>query len=185
MDRIYVIRHAEKPNGDARGVDGTGSPDPESLTPQGWQRAGALAVFFGSRSGLPAPSRIYAAGPEKTKIAPHTKAGSKSQRPVETVTPLAAKLGLTPLATYTKDEETGLVNEVVALKGITLICWQHEAIPEIAQLVLGSSKGIPHPWPADRFDLVWSFTRAASGQPWSFGQICQRLLAGDRSEPIT
>ena len=52
------------------GIDETGGQDPESLTPRGWQRAGALAVFFGSKAGLPAPDRIYAAAAGKEKVAP-------------------------------------------------------------------------------------------------------------------
>src|SRR5262249_5826382 len=46
MPTILVIRHAEKPEGDDLGVDQKGNPTPESLIVRGWQRAGALAVFF-------------------------------------------------------------------------------------------------------------------------------------------
>jgi hypothetical protein len=38
--------------------------------------------------------------------------------------------------------------------GVVLIAWQHEAIPEMAGLIIGGSTGIPSPWPGDRFDLV-------------------------------
>jgi broad specificity phosphatase PhoE len=185
MSTIFVIRHAEKPDAKHQGVNEAGSNDNESLTPLGWQRAGGLAVFFGPKGGLPAPDRIFAAAAEKEKVAPHQKVGSKSNRPLETVTPLAAKLGITAMDTYTKGEEAGLVGEVVKLGGATLICWQHEAIPEIAKLIMGTQAGIPDPWPDDRFDVVWCFTRIGAGKPWTFNQVCQRLLAGDSRSPIT
>jgi broad specificity phosphatase PhoE len=184
MSTIFVIRHAEKPDGSCQGIDQSGSSDQESLIPRGWQRAGALAVFFGSKDGLHAPDQIYAAASGKKKVAPSVKAGSKSNRPVETVTPLASKLKKVPTETYTIGDEASLVDEIVKLDGATLICWQHEAIPEIAKLIMGTGAGIPDPWPGTRFDVVWCFSRAGAGKPWSFDQVCQCLLAGDGPNPI-
>lgn len=192
MNTIFVIRHAEKPDDDDAGIDVNGSEDKESLIVQGWQRAGALAVFFGSTQGLPAPNQIYASAAEKRKdneASPTEKhkdpdkIGSKSKRPTETVTPLAAKLKHTINADYTVGQESGLVNAVTALDGITLVAWQHEAIPKIASLILGTSKGVPSPWPGDRFDVVWRFTSSGS-DGWTFDQVCQQVLAGDSDQPI-
>jgi len=182
MKTIFVIRHAEKPEGKDQGVDQKGKTDEESLIVRGWQRAGALAVFFGSKEGLPAPDRIFAAAAEKHHDTSDGKVGSKSKRPTETVTPLAEKLGLSIDGTWSKGQEKELVQAVTALDGKTLVCWQHEAIPEIAGLILGSSKGVPSPWPGDRFDVVWRFT--SSGSAWTFDQVCQQVLAGDSSQPI-
>jgi broad specificity phosphatase PhoE len=173
MSTIFVMRHAEKPDGVNQGVDITGAVDPESLIPRGWQRAGALASFFGPRGTLPAPDRIYAS------------AAGKSKRPVETVTPLARKLKQNPIETYKKGDEAGLAAEIAGLDGTTLVCWQHEGIPEIVRLIKGDLAGIPNAWPADRFDVVWRFTRAGKGKPWAFDQVCQDLLAGDGTKPIT
>ncbi len=172
MSTIYVIRHGEKPDGVCQGVDITGAADPESLIPRGWQRAGALASYFGPKGEPPAPDRIYGS------------AARKSKRPVETVTPLARKLKINPIETYTKGDEAGLVAEIAGLDGITLVCWQHEAIPGIAKLITAMTAGIPDPWPGDRFDVVWRFTRAGKGKPWTFDQVCQGLLAGDGTKPI-
>jgi broad specificity phosphatase PhoE len=187
MSSIFVIRHAEKPDAKAQGVDDKGVADPDSLIPRGWQRAGALAVYFGS--GLPAPNRIYAAAADKEKVAPHTKVGSKSKRPVETITPLAKKLGQTPVETYTKGQEADLAAAIAALAGVTLVCWQHEAIPDIARAIMGAAAGIPDPWPDDRFDVVWRFVRSDAGKSdagknWVFDQVCPCLLGGDQSKPI-
>jgi len=184
MTTILLIRHAEKPDGQNQGVNVLGVNDPESLIPQGWQRAGALAVFFGVQSGLPVPDQIYVAAPDKEKVAPHVKLGSKSNRPLETVTPLAAKLKKEPIQTFSKGDEEDLVDAIVRLDGTTLVCWQHESIPQIAELIIGSSAGIPAPWPGDRFDVIWRFTRADTGAPWTFEQECQHLLSGDGQAPI-
>src|SRR5579863_2555501 len=154
MSTIFIIRHAEKPDDPDQGITETGTIDGESLIPRGWQRAGALAVFFGSKDGLPVPDRIYAAAPDKQKLAPHVKVGSNSKRPLETITPLASKLKTTPNVTFTKGDEAHLAAEIAGLDGITLVCWQHEAIPAIAKLVMGTAAGIPDPWPGGRFDVV-------------------------------
>ena len=182
---IFLIRHAEKPEGQIQGVNEQGSNDPESIIPRGWQRAGALAAFFVSKDGLPAPDQIYVSAAGKEKVAPHVKVGTRSTRPLETVTPLAAKLNLVPDETFTKGDEAALVDAIVKLEGTTLVCWQHESIPQIAQLIMGTQVGIPETWPGDRFDVVWIFSCPEAGQPWTFGQACQRLLAGDGSDPIS
>src|SRR5450755_221366 len=90
---IAFVRHAEKQLGDGPpyGVLADGSPDPDSLTPRGWQRAGALVGLFVPRtveSGpalLATPTRLFA-----SEIGPH----SHSRRPLETLTPLSERLGV-------------------------------------------------------------------------------------------
>jgi broad specificity phosphatase PhoE len=185
MPTIFMIRHAEKPDGTNQGIDETGAMDDESLIVRGWQRAGALAVFFGSPKGLPAPDRVYASAVTDERETPAGKIGSKSKRPTETVTPLAAKLGQTVTNTYTEGQEADLVQEVAALHGTTLVCWHHEAIPKIATLILGSAKGVRDPWPSDRFDVVWRFISSHHGKKWKFDQVCQQVLAGDSAKPIS
>ena len=133
---------------------------------------------------MPLPDRIYASAPCKEKVAPHIKIGSKSNRPLETVTPLAAELNQAPIQAFSKGDEADLVNAIVKLDGTTLVCWQHESIPQIAELIMGSSAGIPDPSPDGRFYVVWTFTRVDADKPWSFGQVCQHLLAGDGTTVI-
>jgi broad specificity phosphatase PhoE len=180
---VYLIRHAEKPGDpdpEALGVDENGDDDPKSLTPRGWRRAGAWAVYFTS-GAIAAPQRIYASNDEKEKVAPGDKAGSHSKRPIETVSELAAKLGLTIDKDFLKGGEQDLVAAISPLAGVTLISWQHEAIPAIAG-DLGAA--VPSPWPDTRFDLIWRLTRATAGGVWSFDQICPALLGGDSSQPM-
>jgi hypothetical protein len=175
-DTIYVIRHAEKPDGSAVGVNTYGITDPDSLVVRGWQRAGALACFFGSIGGPRMPDRIYASASTKLHT-PEGKVGSKSERPAETVSVLAEKVGLKVVEKFAKGQEAGLATEITALQGTTLVCWQHEAIPTIASAIVGASAQLPQSWPANRFDVVWRFVR--SDPSWTFDQICQLLLPGD------
>jgi hypothetical protein len=183
MSTIYLIRHAEKPDKGHQGVDETGAPDDESLIPRGWQRAGALAVFFGEQGGLPMPDRIYASAAAKQKIAPGEKVGSHSKRPIETVSPLAARHKREIIDKFAKGQEADLAKELGNFAGSALVCWQHEAIPDIANEVGAASPAAPKSWPDDRFNVVWRFSRNGGG-PWTFDQICPQLLDGDSKDPI-
>ena len=64
---IYLIRHAEKPKDGCKGVDENGAADDKSLTPRGWRRAGAWAVYFGPNGQLPPPQHLYACGHQAEK----------------------------------------------------------------------------------------------------------------------
>jgi broad specificity phosphatase PhoE len=168
--KIMVIRHAEKPNGEP-GLMPDGTENPRALTATGWRRAEALVGFFARPSdpAIAVPGTIYAST-------------SKSLRPQQTVAPLAADLGLAVL-TFEKGAEDELVRAAVHAGGAVLIAWQHEAIPEIARLIRGGTRGVPERWPGDRFDLVWVFDRQ-DGDTWSFSQVPQQLMPGDIATPI-
>jgi hypothetical protein len=195
VSKVMIIRHAEKPPADNNpaGVLLDGKHDPESLIVQGWQRAGALAALFAPASGtlqspaLRTPQTIIAAWKSDEK---------GSQRPDETIGPLALKLGLTPL-TFSKKAISQPVAATVAANGTVLICWQHDDIPTIASALASLTKLAVKPtppstwpppkWPGSRFDLVWVFDLERSTQPasWSFTQVPQLLLAGDSSSVIS
>lgn len=177
---IMIIRHAEKPAGSRPplGIDADGNPDPHSLTVGGWTRAGALVELFApgtgtTRPGLARPTAVYAAG----------GTGGEGQRPRETVTPLAARLGLPVTTTYAKGGEAALAAEVAGRRGATLISWQHEEIPALVTAIGPITPTPPPKWPDDRFDLVWVLTPAGTG--WTFTQTPQLLLAGDSADPIS
>jgi broad specificity phosphatase PhoE len=178
--KIMLIRHAERPNGDG-GVMPDGTANPEALTARGWQRANALVQLFVPPGGqfknpdLATPQTIFASG-----IGHH----SKSLRPQQTVTPLAKKLKLSINTKFLKGDESGLAQAATTNGGIALIAWEHEAIPEIAELLVGNNQGIPQHWPGSRFDLVWVFDRTNGSLQWNFAQVPQLLLPGDSSNPI-
>ena len=198
MDIIYLIRHAEKPPnasedddaivaadmGVPAGVDADGVVDRHSLTPQGWTRAGTWAVYFRSSANVQLPNQIYASVDKRKPGQAGVKLGSHSKRPMQTVTPLAQRLGYTLNTDFFKGEEAGLAGRLKTLSGVTLVCWQHEAIPAIAKALVAETTPIPGPWPGDRFDAIWRFTRAAAGPIWIFDQILPQLLAGDPATEI-
>ena len=184
-DQIIVIRHAQKPTHKPKhiGIREDGTADPESLTVRGWQHAGALAaVFAGPGSGaadalVARPDVIFAASAEKKKArigGKEVEVGSHSRRPLQTVTPLAEALKLAPVTTHTKGEEQALVADALGRPGTVLICWQHQNIAAIGNLIVGNNTTVPQSWPEDRYDLIYVFDRA--GDAWSFRQFSHGRL---------
>ena len=175
---VMIIRHGEKPRGSTRGVDAQGHPDPASLTTVGWDRARRLVDLFDPadghlRAGLARPTAIYAAG---------ANSNGEGARTRETVTPLADKLGI-PLDTrFGKGDEQALVDQVVGRPGSTLISWQHGEIPRIAQDFPSVTPTPPARWPDDRFDVIWTFTKAPDG--WHFAQLPELVLPQDQAGVI-
>ena len=137
---IMLIRHAEKPlhpSDSPHGVNPDGQQDPHSLTVTGWIRAGALVELFApSRGDSPAelrrPDTIYASA----------HAGGHSKRSMQTVGPLAARLGLEVVKRYAAGDEAHLAKEISTRPGATLIAWHHEALHRI-----GHHLGEVHPTP--------------------------------------
>src|SRR5262249_32901466 len=123
-----------------------------------------------------------------------------SQRPYETITPLAAVLGLTINKDFSKKHFSDMVDAALQCQGDVLICWQHQDIafgtakdPGISQMILtktGTSGGMGIPYtsrttPATpklvaRYDLVFVFVRpSGTGPITAFPVVAQLLLAGD------
>jgi hypothetical protein len=176
---IMIIRHGEKPpaSGLPQGVDAGGNPDRHSLTAQGWRRAGALFELFAPANGVPRPglgrpTAIYAAG----------GTAGEGLRTRQTVTPLAAHLGIPINTRFSKGDESALAQEVAGRTEPTLICWQHGELPAVATALPNVAPTPPAAWPDDRYDLVWVLTPAADG--WSFHQIPELLLDGDSNQSI-
>jgi hypothetical protein len=178
-----IIRHGEKPpdDGSEAGVSPDGKADPEDLIVRGWQRSGALVRFFAPLAGrfadpeITTPDVIFASA-----VAKH----SKSLRPQHTVGALAEFLGQKLVLDHPKGDENGLVADVLSRGGTVLVAWEHEAIPAIANQILGNATTCPQKWPGDRFDVVWVFDSKGDPVVWTFTQVAQRLLAGDRDDVI-
>jgi hypothetical protein len=179
--KIMVIRHAEKPpdNPPPHGVTTEGDHDSESLIVQGWQRAGALVVFFAPSAGptqnseIQTPNTIYASA---------VAAGSHSERPQETVTPLIAMLGkkASHNFSFAKGDESKVALSAMAQPGVVLICWEHKHILAIAKaLNLEDASKLPNEWPDGRYDIVWVFDLDSSTGTYSFSAEPQLLLFGD------
>ena len=178
-----LLRHAEKPAKDDApyGVTRKGERSKESLEVRGWQRAGALANLFVPANGhsqhpvLAKPQFLYASKPLRRK---------GSRRPIETIMPLGEKLGIKINADFQRSQLVSMVEEVVSHKGVVLICWQREYIPDIASLILGKKNLAPSDWPEDRFDMIWVFDLHGASSTYRFRQVPQQLLAGDSIIPI-
>ena len=176
--KIMIVRHGEKPDKDAsiHGVDPEGERDKNELSPQGWQRSGALVRFFNplnsqfSNPALAKPNAVFAAAPSD-----HVK----SERSLNTVKAVADSLRLHIDLKYTKGDEEALVHNVLATDGVVLIAWEHKSILAIANLILGHDKSSPQKWPDSRFDLVWVFDQQPHPRVWKFTQVPQLLLPGD------
>jgi hypothetical protein len=176
---IMLIRHAEKP-GQAwpgPGLTEAGATDPAGLVIRGWQRAGALARLFAEPPPpLLRPQRIFASHPDKPD-------GRRSLRPLQTVEPLAAALGLGADTRYTRGDEADLAAAAVAAGGAVLVSWQHEGLPALAAAIAGGDAGVPQHWPDRCYDRIWLLARAEESAPWSFRVLAQSVLAGDAAAP--
>jgi len=184
--RVMVIRHGEKPPDFGAGVTSLGAQSNESLAVQGWQRAGALAVLFDPSRGPLQDSHLAV---PQSLFATAAPTSSSSQRPDETLQPLASKLGLTintgpTTAPFTKNDYKSMVDSAVASEGVVLIAWQHQDIPQIANRILGSDEIATGCWPGKRYDLVWVFDLHSDGTYKHLHQVPQLLLDQDSDQPI-
>ncbi len=160
---VYVIRHAEKPAPEEN------SPD---LTATGFKRAEVLPSLFVQMPGAPAP-RL----PKPDAIFATTRSKS-SNRPVETVTPLAQFLKL-PIHHDFDEHATGpLAAEVMGGKyagKVVLVCWHHGQISALAA-ALGVTDA-PATWDAQVFNQIWKITYSAGQAKLTI--LSEGLLPGD------
>ena len=180
--KIMLVRHAEKPDKDFApyGVTQIGERSKESLEVRGWQRAGALITLFAPPNGqfnasLAKPQFLYASKFLRRK---------GSRRPIETITPLAEKLAIKINSNFPRGQFESMLEEVFSCRGVVMICWQREYIPQIALKILDARKIAPAIWPEDCFDMIWVFDLDRSSGLYKFKQVPQKLLMGDSRTPI-
>jgi hypothetical protein len=158
---VMLIRHAEKLS--------DGQMD---LSPAGFARAKALPQLFGGAGtaaphNLPRPDFLFA-----THVSKH------SNRPVETITPLSAALGL-PISHEIDDKDFAtLAKELLSGKyagKVVLVAWHHGSIPALAR-ALGVTPPYD-PWPETQFDRVWRIDYA--GGKATLTDLPQGLMPGD------
>jgi hypothetical protein len=177
--QVLIIRHAEKPDDDR---------DPH-LTSRGAARAAALPALFlipptfpTRPAPFPTPDFLFA-----------TKASKNSNRPVETVTPLAKALGDLPIHDkHAADDFQAVVDGIFGdtkYAGKTvLICWHHGKIPKLTLAVVARAKNadkvkdkVPGKWDDAVFDRVWQITFDDQGEA-TFANRPQQLLFKDHGE---
>jgi hypothetical protein len=181
--KVMVMGHGEKPAHKHRLPYGV-TPDWDTLTVRGSQRAGALLELFAPRENvsnryLATSSVIFASKPREDRSAEADDEGSKNKRAIQTITPLVSKLKLSPNLTFTKSDQAAPPQDISAQAGVVLISWQHEGTPDIALHLVKSNppeRVVPSPRPGDRFDLVWYSRRptlpASVGASWKFRKWC-------------
>jgi hypothetical protein len=158
---IYLIRHAEKL------TDGR-----EDLSPKGFERAKVLPNLFLPHTGSPetllqAPQFLFA-----------TRASKHSNRPVETITPLATALHLPIQSDIANDDFAALAAELLSGKyagSIVLVSWHHGKIPDLTR-ALGATPPYT-PWPDQQFDRIWRIDWH-DGKP-TVTDLPQNVLTGD------
>ena len=137
------------------------------LSPQGEKRAQALPRLFGSR--LPKPDVIIA-----------TRASKHSNRPIETVEPLAASLHLSIDNRFRDDDWAILAHDLLTDSRydgrVILVCWHHGKIDNLAKALGVKSPGR---WPDTQFDHVWVIDFKKSGKA-RMDDVHEQLLPGDR-----
>ena len=70
--------------------------------------------------GLSAPTQFYA-----------SQGDTKSLRPMQTLSPLAARLGSYVITKYDREDVRGLAAELRSRGGISLVAWESDALPTI------------------------------------------------------
>jgi hypothetical protein len=177
---IMFIRHGEKPSdsGAPFGVNQHGKEDSHALSVRGWQRAGGLTGLFklaqqSEYPGLVTPAAIYATAPNSN---------SHSTREFNTAQPLADALSIDVNVDYPHGHEHHLATHIMGQGNDTLVVWHHGEIPAaIGEFPIVNKSDIPSAWPEERFDLVWVLSRDADSSQYTFSELNQRLLDGDKS----
>src|SRR5262249_17337907 len=122
-----------------------------------------------------------------------TAESKHSNRPVETVRPLAKALGGMDIHAKHRDDEYPAVvdhlfrNAKYAGKSV-LICWHHGKIPKLTRVLLARGKNgdkikeqVPRHWDDGIFDRVWEITFDGRGNA-TFLNRPQKLLFKDHEE---
>jgi broad specificity phosphatase PhoE len=184
--QLYIIRHGEKPTDPSRppfGVDVDGNRNTYSLSPKGWQRAGALAALFSPavapKVGLRAPTALFATAYGDAAV-------TRIHRPYETLLGLSRRLGLPIESPDLIGQEAAFAAAVLSSGAeVALICYEHQRIPALVQgFPAVDGTDIPPAWPDDRYDVIWTFALDPITGRYAFGQVPQQLLDGDSDTVI-
>jgi hypothetical protein len=162
---ILIIRHAEKP---ATGYD---------LTTNGYKRADAYVGYFTNFTVNAKPIKLdylFAATDSKG-----------SHRPRLTLEPLCKATGLKIDTTFKSKDFKDLVDAIHSKTygENILICWHHEAIPQLAQ-ALGADLQQVFPdgkWPDDVYGWVIQLRFGPDGQLLDAKRINENLMPDDKS----
>ncbi len=142
---ILIIRHGEKPD----------DHSDLHLSDVGRVRADMLAKTLPAM--YPNLSVLFATAPS-----------TNSNRPYETIAPLAMALRLVVNNSFSNSQHSDLAQRIMTSPedygGKTiLICWHHEKIPGLARDDFGQ-EAAPTFWSDDVFDQIWQIDYSSDGQ---------------------
>ncbi|MFA6920507.1 MAG: histidine phosphatase family protein [Gallionella sp.] len=167
--QVIIIRHGEKPGDPATDNEADGT----DLSTRGYERAGALAPYIPDTFGK--PDFLFA-----------TQASKHSNRPVETITPLAQALNLKIDSKHADDDFQKVADDILGNSKYAgkfiLICWHHGKIPELTTALGGTPPYAT--WPGTVFDRVWKIDYSKGGgapKNLPVANYPQMLLYGDSS----
>jgi phosphohistidine phosphatase SixA len=143
---IYVMRHAEKPD----------DPKDSYLSAEGRERSKQFSAWFLASEEL--PDYIFASTPS-----------IHSQRPYQTVAPLAEKVGSLIDMRYADDEYDRLAallchHSRYAGKAV-VVCWHHGRIPQLMHELGAASDEYPSRWDDKVFNLILKVEYCMKGNP--------------------
>lgn len=157
VNQVIFIRHAEKENED-------GTIQQVDLSAKGYKRANELPNFFMNHL----PDKIHK--PDLV-IAMKQSRKKTSNRPVETVQPLAKEFNIPVYAEYTQQQTDLAVREInqYGKDKTVLVCWEHEELVEIAKLMgvpVKSWGNNPNAKKSDdaNYDAIWVLTKTGSNK---------------------
>lgn len=143
--RLLIMRHAEK----------TGDKRDRSLSQAGWARAEKLVTYIPQTFAK--PDFLIAAA-----------SGKKSDRPYDTLAPLAKALGL-PIIDDLDDEEVDALVEMLKepeFKGkFGVISWRHSDLPRLIGALGAPSGSFPSDWDDTLYDVVYELAFTGEATP--------------------
>lgn len=150
--RLLIMRHGEK----------TGDNADPHLSAQGQQRAERLSSYIPQQFGT--PDFLFAA-----------RRSNKSQRPYDTIAPLAAALALQIDEKFDDNETIALVEHLAkpnyaGKSGV--IAWRHGNIPALLAALGAPDGSYPQPWDDAVFNLILEVTFRDGASP-QVGQIVE------------
>ena len=146
--RILLMRHAEK----------SADPMDPHLSSDGYARAAKLAEYVPDTLGV--PQYLFA-----TLISKH------SVRPIETIEPLSAKIGVPIDSTYADQDYGALASQLLSDQrfagsgSMIVVCWHHGNLPSMAHALRANAGSYPDPWDAQVFNQILVLTFSGDDAP--------------------
>jgi broad specificity phosphatase PhoE len=146
--RILLMRHAEK----------SADPMDPHLSSDGYARAAKLAEYIPGTLGV--PHFLFA-----TSISKH------SARPIETIEPLSAKIGVPIDSIYADQDYGALASQLLSdqrfadASSLIVVCWHHGNIPSMAHALRANAGSYPDPWDPQVFNQILVLSYSGDDAP--------------------